>query len=305
VSSSPVLRYRMRSCLSFSTSSWLRPMTERDSSATARGVAMLRAAHQLIDGEPPILSDPVIVRVFGPAAEEHFREEIERYQSPQSRGLRSHVVLRSRYAEDALRDAVDRGIRQYVLLGAGLDTFAYRQPEWARGITIVEVDHPASQGEKRAMLRRAGIETPPNVHYADVDFERETLAEGLRRCGIRFDVPTFFSWLGVTMYLTREAIDAVLNTVASFPRGSRIALTFAQPVDPSEPGAGLLAERAAELGEPWLSYFTPEEIRDLLRAHGFTHVELADRGEILKKYYAARLDGLLPPRRVSMALATV
>jgi len=279
-------------------------MTERNSSATARGVAMLRAAHQLIDGEPPILNDPAIVRIFGPDLEAHIHESIEMYQSPQSRGLRSHVVLRSRYAEDALHDAVTRGIKQYILLGAGLDTFAYRQPDWARDITIVEVDHPASQGEKRAMLRRAGIEAPPNVHYADVDFERETLAEGLARCRVAFDVPSFFSWLGVTMYLTREAIAAVLNTVSSFPRGSGIALTFAQPADPSEPGAGLLAERAAELGEPWLSYFTPEEIRELLLSHGFTHAELADRAEIMKRYYAGRRDGLLPPRRVSMALAT-
>lgn len=280
-------------------------MAERNASATARGVAILRAAHQLIDGEPPILADPAIVRLFGPGIEQHIHEDIEGYQSPQARGLRSHVVLRSRYAEDSLQDAVGRGIRQYILLGAGFDTFAYRQPDWARDITIVEVDQPASQGEKRGMLARAKIEAPTNVRYADIDFERETLAEGLRRHGVSFDVPSFFSWLGVTMYLTREAIDAVLSTVASFPKGSGIALTFAQPADPADQGGMTLADRAAALGEPWISYFTPDEIADTLRSHGFSRVELADRAEIMKRYYTGRRDGMLPPKRVSMVLATV
>ncbi len=281
-------------------------MAERDASMTARGVAGLRAAHQLIDDAPPILDDSVIARLLGPEMEEFIRANIDRYQAPAARALRSHVVLRSRVAEDALHESVARGVDQYLLLGAGLDTFAYRQPRWANGLTIVEVDHPSSQGDKRRALRWAGIEIPPNVKYADVDFEHETLDEGLRRCGVGFDRKTFFSWLGVTMYLTREAIDAVLATVASFTKGSEIVLTFAQPPeDDSDAGSRYFAERAAAAGEPWISYFRPAEMETILRGHGFSDVRFLTREDAIRLYYADRRDNLAPPRRVSIASATV
>lgn len=280
-------------------------MAERDASLTARGVAALRAAHLLLDESPPILDDSVIVRLLGPVYESHIRGEAARYQTGPARGLRSHVVLRSRVAEDALRDAVARGIEQYVLLGAGLDTFAYRQPAWAAGLEIIEVDHPSSQADKRRLLGAAGIVIPPNVKYADVDFENETLDQGMRRCGVVFDRPTFFSWLGVTMYLTRDAIDGALATVASFAKGSEIVLTFAQPSEPADQGVRFFAERAAALGEPWISYFEPAEIEAVLRAHGFSDVRFLTREAAIRQYYAGRRDDLLPPRRVSIVSATV
>ncbi|HEY4130986.1 MAG TPA: class I SAM-dependent methyltransferase [Gemmatimonadaceae bacterium] len=276
---------------------------ERKSSGTAQGVAWLRAAHQLIDGEPPILDDPIIVRLFGPYLTVHVRADLERLQSPQSRGLRSHIVLRSRFAEDALADAVREGARQYVLLGAGLDTFAYRQPEWAHAIEIVEVDHPASQQSKHEALIKAGITVPSNVRYADVDFERETLADGLRRCAVSSTTRSFFSWLGVTMYLTGEAIDAVLATVVGFPKGSTIVLTFAQPREEGDSTA--LADGAAAMGEPWLSYFTPAELEAVLRGHGFSEVRFPMREALFARYFADRRDGLLPPRRNSICMAVV
>ena len=145
---------------------------------------MLRAAHQFMDAEPRILDDPVITRILGPTVEERIREQFERFESAPARALRSHIVLRSRLAEDALHEAIARGCRQFILLGAGLDTFAYRQPEWARALRIVEVDHPASQAHKQSMLQRAGVTIPDNVVYASVDFEHETLADGLRRHGV-------------------------------------------------------------------------------------------------------------------------
>lgn len=280
-------------------------MTDRNASFTARGVAALRAAHQLIDAKPPILDDPVIVKLLGPEIEARIRSETVDNDPPLARGLRSHVVLRSRYAEDALRDGVSRGVRQYVLLGAGFDTFAYRQPEWARALTIVEVDQPWSQAEKRKLLESGGVTVPSNVRFADVDFEKETLAEGLRRCDVDFTQPTFFSWLGVTMYLTREAIDSVLATVASFPKGSEIVLTFAQPPEPDDPSGRFFAERAAMLGEPWISYFSTEELEAVLRSHGFSDVEFLTRDAAIRQYYADRQDDLLPPRRVSIVSATV
>ncbi|HEY4303127.1 MAG TPA: class I SAM-dependent methyltransferase [Gemmatimonadaceae bacterium] len=280
-------------------------MADRNASLTARGVAGLRAAHQLIDAKPPILDDPVIVKLLGPEIEARIRAEAERNDPPLARGLRSHVVLRSRFAEDALHNAVARGVRQYVLLGAGLDTFAYRQPEWAHGLAIVEVDQPASQSEKRRLLESAGVSIPSNVRFADVDFEKETLAEGLHRADVDFTQPTLFSWLGVTMYLTREAIDAVLATVASFAKGSEIVLTFAQPPDPDDPSGRFFAERAAMLGEPWLSYFATGEIEGILRAHGFSDVQFLTREAAIRQYYEGRSDDLLPPRRVSIVSATV
>jgi methyltransferase (TIGR00027 family) len=280
-------------------------MAERESSHTARGVAMLRAAHQILDAEPLLLRDPVIAPLLGPDTERTIREHAARFESPALRALRSHVVLRSRVAEERLEASLVRGVVRYAVLGAGLDTFAYRQPEWARPLTIVEVDHPATQAAKREALRVAAIEVPANVQYADVDFEHESLDAGLRRCGVSNDVPTFFSWLGVTMYLTRPAIEAVLSTVASFPRGSELVLTFARPPAPDDAGALAFAEGAARLGEPWISYFTPEELEALLRELGFSDVWFLSREEAVARFYTNRRDTLIPPRRVSIASAVV
>jgi len=277
----------------------------RAASSTARGVAVLRAAHLIVDGKPPVLNDTVVARLLGGDVEAQIRARADELQRPTPRGLRSHVVLRSRFAEDALMDAVADGVEHYVLLGAGLDTFAYRQPEWARRLTVIEVDHPASQAAKRAALAAAGIEIPPTVRFADVDFERETLSHGLARRGVDTAKRTFFSWLGVTMYLTRDAIEATLRTVLSFPKRSEIVFTFAQPnLDPAS-GAAKLAEGAASAGEPWISYFTPEEVDEMLRSLGFSDARFLSREEAERRYYANRTDGLAVPSRVSIATARV
>jgi methyltransferase (TIGR00027 family) len=273
----------------------------RGASGTARGVAVMRAAHLIIDGKPPVLNDTVAVRLLGGDIEEQIRAHADELQAPPSRGLRSHVVLRSRFAEDTLMDAVADGAEQYVLLGAGGDTFAYRQPEWAHGLTVIEVDHPASQSAKRRGIAAAGIEVPPNVRFADVDFERETLADGFARCGVDTAKRTFFSWLGVTMYLTRDAIEATLRTVLSFPMGSGIVLTFAH----TESAASRLAEGSASAGEPWVSFFTPEELEAMLRSLGFSDVRFLSREEAERRYYANRTDGFAAPPRVSIAAASV
>jgi methyltransferase (TIGR00027 family) len=279
--------------------------TPRRASNTAYGVAVLRAAHRIIDAEPFVLDDPVAVRLLAPDIEEQIRTRAAELQTPATRGLRSHVLLRSRYAEDSLRSALEGGVRQYVLLGAGLDTFAYRQPSWASALTIVEVDHPASQAAKRRALTAAGIDIPRNVRYADVDFEHESLAAGLARCGVITTRPTFFSWLGVTMYLTRDAIEGTLRTVLSFAKRSEIVFTFAQP----NPGAGSasasFAAAAASAGEPWTSYFTPEEIERMLRLLGFSSVRFLSRDEAVRRYYDSRTDDLSAPSRVSIVRAVV
>jgi methyltransferase (TIGR00027 family) len=280
----------------------------RQSSNTAVAVAGLRAAHQLIDGTPKILDDTVIVRLLGGDAAERINASIDRLQSPRVRGLRSHVLLRSRYAEDRLEAAVGRGVAQYVLLGAGLDTFAYRQPHWTRGLRIIEVDHPASQAYKRERLAAANIAVPENVLYAAIDFEHESLADGLRRCGVASDVPTFFSWLGVMVYLTEDAIDAVFETVARFPRSSEIAFTFAPPRDVSDDGGAdgpSLADAAAAVGEPWISYHEPATLEQKLYRFGYTSVEFLTPADSAARYFAGRSDGLPPPRRSSIGAGVV
>ncbi len=155
-------------------------MAERGASSTAVGVAMLRAAHMLFDGLPRILDDSVVVALLGPGTVAHIRERAPAYREARAMALRTHVLLRSRFAEERLRDALERGVTQFVALGAGLDTFAYRQPPWARALRIFEVDHPASQAAKRERLAEAGIDVPANVVYAPIDFEHDTLAAGLR-----------------------------------------------------------------------------------------------------------------------------
>jgi methyltransferase (TIGR00027 family) len=279
-------------------------MTERSASNTAVGVAYLRAAHQLIDAAPRLLDDPVILRLLGDGAEARLRDGEAQLQSTLWRALRSHVVLRSRFAEDSLADAVARGVRQYVVLGAGLDTFALRQPAWAHDLRVFEVDQPATQTAKRGGIAQAGLTVPPNVTFVPLDFEHVSLADGLAAGGVDLARPVFFSWLGVTMYLTAPAIDAVFRTVAALPSGTEIVLTFAQP-DADGEAAHAFAESAAAVGEPWLSYFTPEELEARLRGAGFTSVRFLTPAEAAARYYQHRPDGLLPPRRTAIAAARV
>lgn len=282
-------------------------MLEDTPSRTAQGVAFLRAVHQVLDAPPLILTDPVALALFGPTAGEAILAAPERYQDPVLQVLRSLVVLRSRYTEDRLAAAVARGTEQLVVLGAGFDTFAYRQPEWAAALRIFEVDQAATQQTKRERLALAAIAVPENVSFVAVDFERESLRQALERGGVRADRPTFFSWLGVTMYLREEAIDAVLATVASFAAGSEIVLTFAQPRTVGEGARGQrqIAELAAEGGEPWISFFAPDEIERKLRSAGYSDVEFLTPVDASARYFAGRPADIPPPRRTTIVSATV
>jgi len=280
----------------------------RKSSRTAIGVAALRAAHQLVDAEPRILDDPVILRLLGIETLDTIREDRERYQTPAALALRSHVVMRSRYAEDQLAQAVARGVTQYVILGAGLDTFAYRQPAWARDLRIVEIDRAPMQREKRERLSLARVFIPDNVTFGAIDFESESLGTALARYGVDAGRPTFFSWLGVTMYLTETAVLDVLRVVAGFPPESEVAFTFAPSTSgdtPADEAMARFAELAASQGEPWRTYFDPDDLVAKMRALGFSRVELLDLQEAAAKYFTGRNDALPPPRRRSIMSAIV
>jgi methyltransferase (TIGR00027 family) len=268
---------------------------------------MTRAAHMVLDGEPKILNDPTVLRLLGPAAVEKIRAVGDAAQSRAARGLRTHVVLRSRFAEDRLAGAVKRGVTQYVILGAGGDTFAYRQPDWASSLRVFEVDHHASQEDKRQRLAAAGIDVAPNVRYAAIDFETTTLRDGLLAGGVDLTAPTFFSWLGVTMYLTEAAVDAVLRAVAAFARASEIVFTYARREhaerDPADGPS--LADVAAAMGEPWLSRFDDEELEHKLRSFGFSNIYFLTAADARLRYFADRTDGLPPPRHPSVVSAAV
>ena len=260
-------------------------MSDRNASRTALGTAYLRAAHQLLDAAPRILEDPLAVRLLGPAAAERIRAAEGNYQTPEGLALRRHVVLRSRFAEDRLAVAVRRGVAQYIILGAGFDTFALRQPPWARSLRIFEFDHAGTQAVKRTRLAAAGLALAENAAFAAIDFEHEALRDGLLRNQVALAEPAFFSWLGVTMYLEENAIDAVLRTVAAFPAGSQIVLTFApRPGNCPSP----LERRVASLGEPWVSFFTAEALAAKLHRAGFSQVEFLSPAEAETRYFRQR-----------------
>jgi methyltransferase (TIGR00027 family) len=263
-------------------------MQEGRPSATAQGAALLRAAHQLLD-QPRVLDDPLALRVAGPEAEATLRADPAPFQTDERRHLRAFIAMRSRYAEDELAQAVRRGIRQYVVLGAGLDTFAYRNPP-SNALRVFEVDHPQTQAWKQRRLREASIALPPCLTFAPVDFESETLAGALRAAGLRTDEPAFFSWLGVTVYLTHAAVMETLRYVASTPAaGSEIVFSFVPPHAGSRSGIG---HRTASLGEPWVTFFDPAELERELRAMGFGRTEHVSPAYANRRYFADRADGL-------------
>lgn len=279
-------------------------MEKHAASATSLGVASLRAAHQLIDNEPLLLKDPVILQLMGPIWSRRVRENPAAYERPELKHLRSHVVLRSRFAEDQLQIAWENGIRQYLILGAGLDTFSWRQPAGLQSLQIFELDHPATQAQKLQDIGQLGLALPENVHFIPADLESMALQEVLDQHGFDASQPSFISWLGVMVYLSMEAIDEVLEMVCKLPAGSRIVFTFSQRREQNEQPDSLGA-RAAALGEPWKTFFNPEELRARLLDHGFSEVSFLEPADAARLYYQDRTDDLPAPRNTSICLAIV
>jgi methyltransferase (TIGR00027 family) len=274
---------------------------EDRSSDTALGVTVIRAVHQLLDDVPHILEDPVSVRFLGDDAVNRIRGASQRYLSTQSKGLRSHVVLRSRYAEDQLSQVTAAGIKQLVNLGAGYDTFAFRQPAWAGRLRIVEADHPATQSAKKELLRRVGIDSPGNVEFLPLDLEIDEMQSSLTRTTLNAALPTFVSCLGVLAYLKPETVSRVFESVARMPRGSVFVFAFA----PSQgQAAGSAADRAAALGEPWLTRFVVEDLRLELQKIGFSSVSFLTQDEAKERYFKERHD-LPAPLHVRLCRAVV
>ncbi|HEY1161028.1 MAG TPA: class I SAM-dependent methyltransferase [Terracidiphilus sp.] len=258
-------------------------------SKTALGVAIRRAAHQIKE-RPRILDDPIALRLVGSV----FARGMERAMHPVGRDFRAFMAVRSRYVEDHLAKAVAQGVTQYVVLGAGLDTFAYRNPFPL--LRVFEVDFPATQEWKRAMLGEAAIALPDSLTFVPLDFERHTLAEGLAEAGFDARLPAFFSWLGVIPYLTLEAFRATLEAIAQLPAGTAVGFDYAlAPETLSPPGRkafDALAGRVAAAGEPFQLFFTPDSLEAELRRAGFQRVEQLDYEQLNDLYFKERADGL-------------
>ena len=266
-------------------------MQSAEPSRTALRVALRRAAHQLYD-RPLVFDDPLAVPILGSAFAEELKRTPLRPDRPHSTGLRAFLVGRSRYAEDTLARGVERGIRQYVLLGAGLDTFAYRNPY--PDLRVFEVDHPATQQWKRDMLSAARIRVPSSLTYVSVDFEQQSLSTQLLACGFDPGRPAFFAWLGVTVYLTLAAFRGTIGFVAAQAEGSGLVFDYGQPRSVLPPDEQLardsLASRVQQAGEPFQLAFTPPDIAAELAA--FHHLEDLGTAEMNTRYFADRSDNL-------------
>ena len=269
-------------------------MKAGEPSRTAQRVALRRAAHQLLD-VPPVFEDPLALRMVGRERADALRDGSAGDGGDLGRYLRAFLAVRSRVAEDTLARLVTEGIGQYIILGAGLDTFAYRNP-YPR-LAVFEVDHPATQSWKRRRLEDEGLEPSGALRYVPVDFERQSLGEELERAGFRAESGAFFSWLGVTPYLAEEAVLATLAYVASVTAaGGGIVFDYGLPPTSLGPVQRLafetMAARVRAAGEPWRTFFEPAVLSRRLHAAGFARVEDLSGAELNRRYFDARTDGL-------------
>jgi methyltransferase (TIGR00027 family) len=241
-------------------------------SRTALGAAYHRATHQVVENAE-IFADPLALRILGETPESLRQRDRDR---PADRRMRFFVATRTRFAEDALAAEVERGVTQLVVLGAGLDTYAYRGAMRGR-LRIFEVDHPATQAWKRERLAEAGIAEPPGLIFSPIDFETETLPEGLAKVGFDAGQPSFFMWLGVVPYLSKAATWATLEFIGGLPAGAHVVFDYGDPPESLSAEArayhDLRAARVKELGEPWINYFDPLQLHAELRRLGFEEIE--------------------------------
>ena len=270
--------------------------------------AAARAAHLLVDSEPRIFADSLAALLLGDKAETYLRYHREHGDHPLLAGTRAQATCRSRFTEDQLALAAARGTAQYVILGAGLDSFACRS-ELAGRLRVFEVDHPATQQRKRALLAAAGLAEPPTLTWVPVDFETDELIAALTAAGLDPAAPAFVSWLGVTMYLTAEAIGATLASLSRLAPGSELVTDYMLTADLRDADgvayADLVMPDSERRGEPWLSFFTPEQMTGLLTRHGFTGVRDVRQRDAVSAALWERTDLLRPIELSRLCHATV
>jgi len=265
----------------------------RGPSRTAVLTAAARALHRE-EPQPWVMDDYLALRLAGQeglALLDRLRAEVPR---PYLLAFSRWVCVRAQFPEDLVARAVASGVGQYVILGAGLDSFAYRRNDLLNWLRVFEVDHPATQAWKRQRLAEVGVELPSGLVFAPVDFERQTLRKGLEQAGFAFGQLAIFSWVGVTMYLTLDAINATLATMAECQAGTRVVLTYNQPqsvlTSSDAQITGAMAGLAARMGEPFISRFRTAEIAQLLHQHGFGGITDFGPDEARAAYFAERPD---------------
>ena len=270
-------------------------MIEAQPSRTALRVALRRAAHQVVDAEPLVFRDPFAVRIVGPEAAAEVQRTPSARRKPFSAALRAWMVTRARFAEDVLAEAAQSSSNvQYLVLGAGLDTFALRNPY--PHVRVFEVDHPATQAWKRESLAAASLTLPPDSVLVPVDFETQSLRQQLVHAGFRFELPTVTAWLGVVPYLTAEAFAATCRVLGRLAAGSHVVFDYGQPREVLSPVEQLmhdsLASRVAQVGEPFQLFFTPQALAEELSRFELEVREDLGTSELTARYFAARSDGL-------------
>ena len=263
---------------------------------TAVRVALWRALHVEVDPPPHVLEDEVGLTLAAPDGGWRFRPDM----SPFTRPFRASIVARARFVEDLVAAQAARGVRQYVILGAGLDTFAQRRPELASHLIVFEIDRPGPQAWKRQRLVDLNLGIPPFLRFVPVDFEAgDAWWEQLAASGFDAGRPAVVASTGVSMYLTRDAIAATLRQVAALARGSTIVMSFMLPIELADPDVRPGIERAEAgaraNGTPFISFFTPPEMLTLARDAGFAEVQHVSAATLAQRYFAGRTDGLRPP----------
>jgi methyltransferase (TIGR00027 family) len=261
------------------------------------GTAAARSAHLLVDHVPRIFEDTLASALLGDLADDLIRLHSQGGDVENMARLRVVMTTRSRYTEDRLSEAAGRGIAQYVILGAGLDSFAYRS-SLADQLRVFEVDHPATQAWKREQLAAAQIAVPSGVTFVAVDFRIDSLADRLIDMGFDRSQPAFVSWLGVTQYLTREDVGTTLDVVGGLAPGTELVMQYLLPREMRDPSGEALANfympLSAAFGEPWLTFFTPPEVGELLAARGLAVFEDVGCKDQIDASLWERSDGLRP-----------
>jgi methyltransferase (TIGR00027 family) len=273
---------------------------------TAVRVALWRALHMEIDASPPVFEDTIGLQLTAPAA--GWRERPDMHPE-WTKTFRASIAVRARFIEDLIAEQIDNGISQYVILGAGLDTFAQRRPELASRIAVFEVDRPGPQAWKRQRLNELGFGIPDWLRLVPVDFEAgDAWLDQLIDAGFNIDKPSFIASTGVSMYLTRAANAATLRQISQLAPGSMLAMSFLQPIEYAEPEEQPAFEMAIKgaraSGTPFLSLFTPSEILSLARDSGFTQIQHISAEDLTRRYFAGRTDGLRASKSEELLIAT-
>lgn len=274
--------------------------------STAVRVALWRAMHVQLDQAPHILEDEVGLSLLG--LDDHWRTRPDMH--PQNTSLfRASIVARARFIEDLVIEQVNQGVNQYVILGAGLDTFVQRRPDMASQLTVFEVDQPGPQAWKRQRLIELGFELPDYLRFVPVDFEENNpWIEQLQTVGFDVNRSAVISSTGVSMYLSKEAIGDTLKQIARLAPGSTIVMSFLQPLEFADPeersGFEAALKGAHASGTPFMSFFTPEQMVTLAKQSGFKDAYHVSGSDLRKQYFANRTDGLRLGNAEALLIAT-